>query len=347
MGARAALELDCQSLGGLASRPESWWRDVLGVVVFDATPCGIAFGDVPVVEVALPALGASAAVCEVWRARAPLKSGRAGAVRYRASDDLLFGCVALHESTAVAPAGGPTPLQCATQDAYGQLFRLLDDSGYGNLLRVWNYLPDINLETAAGERYRQFNSARHQAFLANRRTIGSGVPAACALGSRRGGALVVYFLASRSVPRMLENPRQQSAYRYPRQYGAHSPTFSRAALAGTGPGSSLLISGTASIVGHTSVHPGDAAAQTRESFANIAALVAAANAADGGPRYALEALKYKIYVRDPGDLPAVSVETDRIVGGGAVLGYLEADICRAELLVEIEAAGVASAALPQ
>ena len=104
----------------------------------------------PVVEVALPALGASAAVCEVWRARAPLQSGRAGAVRYRANDDLLFGCVALYESTAAAPAGGPTPLECATLDAYGQLFRLLDDSVlYGQSITYSGKEVQITLASGA------------------------------------------------------------------------------------------------------------------------------------------------------------------------------------------------------
>jgi len=83
---------------------------------------------------------------------------------------------------------------------------------------------------------------------------------------------VVYFLASPARARALENPRQISAYRYPRDYGPDSPTFSRAAIAAATVGQQLFISGTASILGHESVHIGDAGAQARESAANIAAL---------------------------------------------------------------------------
>jgi hypothetical protein len=58
-----------------------------------------------------------------------------------------------------------------------------------------------------------------------------------------------------------------SAYDYPRQYGPAAPSFSRAALT---PDPLLLISGTASIVGHASVHLGDVTAQLEETLANLA-----------------------------------------------------------------------------
>ena len=41
---------------------------------------------------------------------------------------------------------------------------------------------------------------------------------------------MVYFLAGRTAPVFVENPRQVSAYHYRREYGTHSPSFSRAAL---------------------------------------------------------------------------------------------------------------------
>src|SRR5213082_3849534 len=55
-------------------------------------------------------------------------------------------------------------------------------------------------------------------------------------------------------------------------YGSHSPLFSRATLLRQSGGLALFISGTASIVGHTSLHVGDTVAQTRETLANIEAL---------------------------------------------------------------------------
>ena len=62
----------------------------------------------------------------------------------------------------------------------------------------------------------------------------------------------------------------------PGDYGPRSPTFSRAALVYPAGQEILFISGTASIVGHQTVHPGDVVGQCRESMENIAAVLAEA-----------------------------------------------------------------------
>jgi chorismate lyase/3-hydroxybenzoate synthase len=166
------------------------------------------------------------------------------------------------------------------------------------------------------------------------------VPAASALGAASDSPLVVYFLAARTAPTFLENPRQVSAYHYPRQYGSHSPVFSRATLLRQSGGLALFISGTASIVGHRSLHVGDTAAQTRETLANIEALLAEANRVARGARFELGALAFKVYVRRPADLPVIKAELAGALGAGARVIYLQAEICRQDLLVEIEAAGM-------
>jgi chorismate lyase / 3-hydroxybenzoate synthase len=135
----------------------------------------------------------------------------------------------------------------------------------------------------------------------------------------------------------VENPRQVSAYDYPREYGTHSPAFSRATLLRQSGSVTLFISGTASIVGHRSLHVDDTAAQTRETLANIQALLAEANGVAPGARFTLEALACKVYVRRPGDLPVIQTELAAALGPEARILYLQADICRQDLLVEIEA----------
>ena len=132
---------------------------------------------------------------------------------------------------------------------------------------------------AAGgdERYRHFNSARQMAFSKSGRATMGTVPAACALGSPAGSPISIYFLAARRPPKMIENPRQTSAYHYPPKFGRHSPIFSRACVWGESGGDKLFISGTASIVGHETIHRGDVVAQTRETMVNIGALLEEAN----------------------------------------------------------------------
>ena len=168
------------------------------------------------------------------------------------------------------------------------------------------------------------------------------MPAACALGSRAGSPLSIYFLAAHWAPRTIENPRQTSAYHYPPQFGTHSPTFSRACVLRESAGTNLFVSGTASIVGHETIHPGDVAAQTRETLANIGALLAEANCVVGGEHYSLDALRFKVYVRRARDVATVERTLSGLVRGAAPVVYLHADVCRQDLLVEIEATGVAA-----
>jgi enamine deaminase RidA (YjgF/YER057c/UK114 family) len=188
------------------------------------------------------------------------------------------------------------------------------------------------------ERYRQFNIGRQDAFLGRGRSVVGKVPAACALGTA-GGGLHIAFLATRADVIGVENPRQLSAYHYPSQYGPRSPTFSRAGLVKLGGRDMLFISGTASIVGHQTLHHGDAAAQTRECLHNIAAIVAEANRQAPDAGFRLDALAYKVYVRHPEDMVTVRCEIAQFIGAPVSAFFLQADVCRAELLVEIEASG--------
>ncbi|MBV8342526.1 MAG: hypothetical protein JO173_09125 [Gammaproteobacteria bacterium] len=302
----------------------------------------MAAAEIPIAEVSTPVLPAAARICEVWRCAAPAESGRRDGVRFRRTSDLLFGCIAVAESDVASrrAGNGHSPLQEATTQMYRQICATVDAEGYPHLLRVWNYVPDINRDSHGTERYRLFNSARQQALESCGRPLTGRVPAASALGAAGGSPLVAYFLAARTAPDFVENPRQVSAYHYPRRYGTHSPVFSRATLQRQNGSLMLFVSGTASIVGHRSLHAGDTAAQTRETLANIEALLGEANRMAPGAQFALTDLACKVYVRRPEDLPLIQAELRRALGASARAVYLRADICRQDLLVEIEAAGL-------
>lgn len=337
---KPALGVEYLSRTQLPSTTDEWWLGVLGVAQFGLNLPPLDLTQVPVAAVPLSPYGCADAVYEVWRADGSMQAGNFGTVRYRCNEQLLFGCIALAEPsqvTAIACA-----LTAATTAAYAQIFATLEATGYRQLLRVWNYVSGINQPADAGERYWLFNNARYESFVAVDRSTADAVPAASAVGTPRESPLVVYFLASRAIAQTLENPRQVSAYQYPAQYGPRSPTFSRAVLLADGDGT-LMISGTASIVGHETVHADDAAAQTKESLTNISALIDAANRRLPARRFVLEKLTYKVYVRNAVDLPAVTDAMQAAIGGPALVAYVRADICRRDLLVEIEAVGVGQA----
>ena len=326
------------ALLGLTFRPASGLPQtdsVLGGACFShPATARLEADDVPLIAVDMALPAGEAPVCEIWHSPTPLQSGQQGAIRYRENDLLLFGSLSLEETSNDARP----PLQATADAAYRAIFTLLETRGFGALLRVWNYFPAINQESHGIERYRQFNIGRQAAFRAHGHAVTGNVPAACALGSADGG-LNIGFLATRAEVTGIENPRQLSAYHYPSQYGPKSPTFSRAGLARLGDRDMLFISGTASIVGHQTLHHGDVAAQTRECLANIAAIAAEANRLAPAANFHLDQLAYKVYVRHPADLAAVRAVMASALNAPVAAIYLQADVCRADLLVEIEASG--------
>jgi enamine deaminase RidA (YjgF/YER057c/UK114 family) len=318
------------------------WADVLGIATFNGTPApASALPGIPIASVNTPVLRGGAHVYEVWSSGQRARSGQRRRVRFRRTEEMLFGCISLAEPKIDADGPPPaTALEEVTAQIYGEICATLDAEGYPHLVRVWNYLPDINRDCEGTERYRLFNAARQHGLNAFGRALAGSVPAASALGAASDSPVVVYFLAARTAPVFVENPRQVSAYHYPPQYGSHRPVFSRAALLAQSDRRTLFISGTASIVGHESLHVGDCAAQTRETLANIAALLEEANRVARDAQFDLGTLAYKVYVRRPTDLPLVQKELGTALPRDASIIYLQADICRQDLLVEIEATGI-------
>ncbi|KVM95058.1 hypothetical protein [Burkholderia diffusa] len=314
--------------------------------------------DLPLAPVQMALLDAGSharagAVCEIWECDAhDLRSERRGTLQYRYSETagLVFGSIVVQEEAEAADADrdGGTPLERATYDAYRALFDVLDMLGIAHPLRIWNTVPAINALQFGIERYRQFNIGRQRAFDACRRALTGSVPAACALGSvvpverdtPPAAPLAIHFIASRTPADPVENPRQVSAYHYPAEYGPRAPTFARAAAwPGDDAAPLLFVSGTASIVGHRTVHRGDVVAQTRETIANLAAVLEQAARQGHGP-FALADLSYRVYVRDAGDAAALAA-IERVLREAAGPGvrplFVHADVCRDDLLVEIEA----------
>lgn len=280
----------------------------------------------------VPLHGADAAPLpsEIWQVEGAVRHGRDGDLRWAEGGDYLFLALDLDESVL----GGP---EAAAEHAYRRLAEAMRGHGYPHLLRAWNYLAAINEGEGDAERYRRFS-------LGRLRGMGdwpsSRFPAATAIGHLDPQPrLLVYALAARRIGHPVENPRQVSAYRYPRQYGPVPPSFARAMRVDTRP-PMLLVSGTASVVGHASAHEGDAAAQAAETLRNLDALVRAAGL--GERLGACAGIRLKAYLRHPGYLPVLRATLAAAgIAPEAVL-FLHGEICRRELLLEID--GIAAAA---
>jgi chorismate lyase / 3-hydroxybenzoate synthase len=281
--------------------------------------------DLREVPVAMRPLGTSPD-CELWLGQDEAELGQQDGFSFAHDGHALFASIIL-------PAQRASDLERATRSAYVHLDALVRRLGYPHWLRVWNFLADITGGDGDQERYRQFNAGRYSA-VALKYDFETSLPAASGVGSA-GGGLVIACLAGKAPATPIENPRQVSAFHYPRQYGPRAPLFSRAALLRD---AHLLVSGTASIVGHESLHPGNTRLQLEETARNLQVLLAATagKCAAGDALDAMRPESLRVYVRNAADAPAIQAAVLQLLGEPQSLVMIEAEICRRELLLEIE-----------
>ena len=162
------------------------------------------------------------------------------------------------------------------------------------------------------------------------------LPAASAVG-RMGNALTVAFVAFAAAPRHFESPVQVPAYRYPSEHGPRAPSFARATLVAADGLQWGFVSGTAAIRGHASQHPRDTRRQLEVTLENLRHILAQCGLG-GESRPSGRARRHiRVYVKHPEELELI-VEAVRglpVLRGDAVT-YLQAEMCRRELSVEIE-----------
>jgi chorismate lyase/3-hydroxybenzoate synthase len=258
---------------------------------------------------------------------------------------------------------GADELEGRVAGAYGEIAGVLDSDGRSGgggegllPVRFWNFIPGIHDAMRDGcrlgdgapaeiSRYMVFNAGRYRAIerwradgTARGSPLGGGIAAATGVGYR-GSDLVVHCLAVEGLGRAVENPRQVPAYQYSRRYGPLPPCFARGTLADGPRGPVLLVGGTASVRGEESVHglgegTGGLEAQVRETMANLASLI---ETGLGEDEPALKRLTdVRVYHSRPGDRAELTSLTRGALGPAARIEFVRADICRPELLVEIE-----------
>ncbi|MHB8423057.1 MAG: chorismate transformation enzyme, FkbO/Hyg5 family [Leptospirales bacterium] len=316
-----------KQIQSICSGLRSGHQSLMGVVGFSQYMLTDPVPPVPFIQVPLAPIEDDA-LFELWTTDEPVSHEQNGQLHCSYGSTLLFGCLTFDSDSGA-------DLALSTEHAYRFLFSHIDRAGYGNLLRIWHYIPHITEDSGGLERYQSFNSGRYRAFSAHQKEM-KAAPAASALGSPEG-SLAIYFIASKSPGHPLENQRQISAYNYPKEYGPYSPIFSRAMWFGD----QLFISGTASIVGHASMYEGDLAEQTRETITNLSALLA--NASDG--ILPSSGIQLKAYLRYPEHLSFVRKALSDAFGVQTSVAFFQAQICRRELLLEIEGIWKAGASL--
>lgn len=228
---------------------------------------------------------------------------------------------------------------------------------FENVIRTWLYLGNITnpaFSELEGEtqRYKELNRARTDFFRDIR--FFDGVtetpwthpvyPASTGIGGD-GDTVVMSALAVRfddpasGTILPLENPQQTSAFDYGEQYSIKSPKFARALLLAAGESGMIFVSGTASITEQETRYENDPEKQTELTLENIAVLINEENlAAHGRPGFGCELdglVLARVYVKRPEDYETIRAVCERRIPN-VPKTYTIADVCRPDLLVEIE-----------
>ena len=288
---------------------------------------------------------------------APVRFVREGSVVLTTTEtgDLLLVSACIIDAASLLAL----ELQRQTTLAYNAVHRILRSDKKWQPVRMWNWVPGIHTKLPGDvDRYMVFNAGRYCAYhdwYSEEMELETSIATATAVGHDRSD-LVIHVLATDRPGIPIKNPRQSQSYRYSNRFGPMPPCFARATLTSHESADlpDLLLGGTSSVCGENSIHDGDVAAQTQETLINMAHLIAA------GRHYRRNGSSERNSTPDPHECDIseelARFESLRIFHAktedattilGIVCPYMthldphhielvQAEICRPELLVEIE-----------
>lgn len=236
-----------------------------------------------------------------------------------------------------------------SKEIFDRLRRLLSGLGFdvSDIVRQWNYIGSITGYRETIQNYQAYNDAR-SLFYQNVQWR-YGYPAATGIGAHFNGIIVGCIALKNKVGKKdgiyaLNNPLQIAAHAYSQGVLVDSgrnalkatPKFERAKLVEFAGDWYCFISGTASIRGEKSTHVLSPQQQARQTIENIRYLISVENLKRHAcPALSLELCNLRVYIKDE----AFYEEIRSIVEAefpDIPVAYLVTDICRTELLVEME-----------
>lgn len=275
-------------------------------------------------------------------------------VIYKSWSGLNYTVIEYEGFKAVHCAGlmgnaGDSILQ-ASEKAFKAAIAVLTQEGLSihHIIRQWNYIESIawveELDDA-DQNYQIFNDVR--AFYYDQGEFRYGYPAATGIGMDTGGVIIDFIALSESdqvTIKPIVNPGQIDAHRYSNDVlegisaNKCTPKFERAKLVTIGSRNYIYVSGTASILGEKTMHVGDVEKQTLTTIENINRLFSRENQEKLGLDFDVTKIRFshlRVYVKHQEDIPKVERICESTLNCNSIL-FLESDVCREDLLVEIE-----------
>ena len=201
-----------------------------------------------------------------------------------------------------------------------------EQMNFGDIVRQWNYLERITDITHGNQCYQDFNDVRTLFYASS--AWESGYPAATGIGTQYGGILIDFNAVSGEVDIVpLDNDWQRAAHVYSDEVlishradtEKGTPKFERGKSVSDRRQEVIYISGTAAIRGEESVTTGDVLLQTEITLENIQHLIGLEEGRENLPEHSGKLGLLRVYLKNEEDA-----------------AYLYADVCREELLIEIE-----------
>ena len=201
-----------------------------------------------------------------------------------------------------------------------------------NIIRQWNYIEQITSFDGADQHYQMFNNVRSNFY--NQAVWTNGYPAATGIGTNLGGVLVdidaAVFTRPACFATPIDNKLQIAAHAYSpqvletAQQQKTTPKFERAKSMTFDDRKLIYVSGTAAIRGEESLTGVGLERQLHITMENIAQLTGDAQ---------LKMLR--VYLKNKSDYKE-AYEVLSSYQLAIPVSYMCADVCRDELLIEIE-----------
>ena len=236
-----------------------------------------------------------------------------------------------------------------SEEVFGRVNDLLSAYGFAvdDIVRQWNFIGDIVAHRDGKQNYQEFNDARTRYYAHG--AWKNGYPAATGIGTSGNGIIVGGIAFKKRETENggiypIDNPLQIAAHIYSKSVLVDSderamkstPKFERAKLIETSRGACCFVSGTAAIRGEESMDASSARLQTVKTIENIEYLVSKENLVRFGCKpYELKYAKLLVYIKHKEDYDEVRRVVEERFPQLPVI-YTIADVCRSELLVEIE-----------
>ena len=269
---------------------------------------------------------------------------------YCKMNGICYGIVTGNDYSLLFTEGGASSdfssdVKTQSNEVFENIEKILSLHGFqvNDIVRQWNYIGNITCHREGRQNYQEFNDSRSAYYLTGEWR--NGYPAATGISTASDGIIVscIAYKASEGIY-PINNPLQTAAHVYSKDVlidekpGAlkTTPKFERAKVIEVGDSTYCFVSGTAAIRGEESMQADSARLQTLQTIENIRHLVSEENLARHGCH--AQNLKYthlRIYIKHESDFNDIKDVVEMAYPGIPAI-YTVADVCRSELLVEIE-----------